>query len=52
MAPIIGTAAGRDAKAFLSSAGSWRGLVDAEGLIRDIYADRLVATREAARPTV
>ncbi|MDP2937448.1 MAG: antitoxin family protein [Dehalococcoidia bacterium] len=30
---------------FEKSAGGWRGTVDAEKLIRDIYADRLVSTR-------
>jgi len=27
------------------TSGSWRGLIDAESLKRDIYADRLIATR-------
>lgn len=31
--------------AFSRSAGSWKGLVDPERLIRDIYVNRLVATR-------
>ena len=30
---------------FEKSAGGWKGTVDAEKLIRDIYADRLVSTR-------
>lgn len=30
---------------FLDSAGGWVGLVDAEELKRDIYADRLISTR-------
>jgi len=30
----------KDARAFRRSAGSWKGLVDAEKLIRDIYRDR------------
>lgn len=30
---------------FKRSAGSWKGLVDGEELIRNIYADRLVSTR-------
>ncbi len=29
----------------LETAGSWKGLVDAEEMKRNIYADRLVATR-------
>lgn len=28
------------------TAGAWKGFVDAEELIRDIYADRLVQTRK------
>ena len=31
------------------SAGGWKGLVDAEELKRNIYADRLVSTRPAPR---
>jgi len=27
------------------TSGGWLGLIDAEGLKRDIYADRLIATR-------
>ena len=41
-----GTASERaDDDAFLRSAGGWKGLVDAEKLIRDIYNDRLICTR-------
>ena len=32
---------------FESSAGGWKGTVDADKLIKDIYADRLVSTRKA-----
>ena len=32
-------------EAFRRAAGSWRGKVDAEELIRNIYADRLISTR-------
>jgi hypothetical protein len=32
-------------EAFRSAAGSWRGKVDAETLIRNIYTDRLISTR-------
>jgi predicted DNA-binding antitoxin AbrB/MazE fold protein len=39
----------KDARAFRRSAGSWKGLVDAEKLIRDIYRDRLIATRRRPR---
>jgi predicted DNA-binding antitoxin AbrB/MazE fold protein len=34
-----------DVEAFRRAAGSWRGKVDAEELIRNIYADRLISTR-------
>lgn len=42
---IIGVPAARDVDAFLRSAGGWKGLVDAETLICNIYADRLISTR-------
>jgi len=32
--------------AFEMSAGGWKGTIDAEKLIKDIYADRLISTRE------
>jgi len=31
------------------SAGAWKGLVDAEKLIENIYADRLISTRPVPR---
>lgn len=31
------------------AAGGWKGLVDAEKLIRDIYRDRLITTRPRPR---
>ncbi len=34
-----------DVEAFRRAAGSWRGKVDAEELIRNIYADRLISIR-------
>lgn len=34
-----------DREAFRRSAGQWKGTLDAEALIRNIYADRLVSTR-------
>ena len=34
---------------FESSAGGWKGLIDADRLIKDIYADRLISTRKAAK---
>ena len=46
---VIGVARDEDDEAFLRSAGSWKGLVDGEKLIRDIYEDRLISTREKPR---
>jgi predicted DNA-binding antitoxin AbrB/MazE fold protein len=43
---VMGVWDGPDDEAFLRSAGSWKGLVDAEKLIENIYADRLIDTRE------
>ena len=43
---VIGVSEGPDDEAFLRSAGSWKGLVDGEKLIENIYADRLIDTRE------
>ena len=34
-----------DFEAFRRSAGAWKGLVDTETLIRNIYAYRLISTR-------
>lgn len=35
----------RDWDASRRSFGSWKGTIDAEALIRNIYADRLISTR-------
>ena len=35
----------RDPGGFARAAGTWKGTVDAERLIRDIYADRLISNR-------
>jgi predicted DNA-binding antitoxin AbrB/MazE fold protein len=43
---VISVAEGPDDEAFLRSAGSWKGLIDAEKFIRDVYEDRLLNTRE------
>jgi predicted DNA-binding antitoxin AbrB/MazE fold protein len=43
---IVSVAEGQDDEAFLRSAGSWKGLIDAEKFIRDVYEDRLLNTRE------
>jgi Protein of unknown function DUF104 len=34
-----------DREAFRSAAGAWKGTLDAEALIRNIYNDRLFSTR-------
>lgn len=34
---------------FESSAGGWKGTVDADKLIKDIYTDRLISTRKAPK---
>jgi predicted DNA-binding antitoxin AbrB/MazE fold protein len=38
-----------DKEAFRRSAGGWKGTVDTDMLIKNIYADRLVSTRPAPR---
>lgn len=38
-----------DVKAFRRAAGGWKGTIDAEALITNIYADRLIATRPEPR---
>jgi len=43
---VISVAEDPDDEAFLRSAGSWKGLIDAEKFIRDVYEDRLLDTRE------
>jgi hypothetical protein len=35
--------------AFKKSAGAWKGTIDAEKLIENIYANRLLSTREEPR---
>lgn len=35
--------------AFERAAGSWKGTIDAEKLIRDIYQDRLISTRKESK---
>ena len=43
---VVGIVEDPDREAFLRSRGSWKGLIDAEKLIHDIYEDRLIDTRE------
>jgi len=40
---IIESSAKTPADAFERSAGGWKGTIDAEKLIRDIYSDRLIS---------
>jgi len=46
---ITETSSARDFDAFRRSAGSWRGLVDADKLIRNIYRGRLISNRKKPR---
>ncbi len=46
---IVEAPSTQDFAAFSRAAGAWKGTLDAEGLIRDIYADRLLATRPEPR---
>jgi len=39
----------RSADGLRRSAGGWKGLIDADALIEDIYNDRLVSTRPVPR---
>lgn len=42
---IIEIPSKREEDAFERSAGRWKGTIDAEKLIKDIYEDRLISTR-------
>jgi predicted DNA-binding antitoxin AbrB/MazE fold protein len=42
---IIGVPGHGNRDAFRRAFGRWKGTIDAEALIRNIYADRLVSTR-------
>ena len=42
---IVEAPASPDFAAFRRAAGAWKGTLDADALIHDIYADRLLATR-------
>ena len=46
---ILDVPAERDFEAFRRAAGGWKGTIDAEALIRNIYADRLISTRPEPR---
>jgi predicted DNA-binding antitoxin AbrB/MazE fold protein len=42
---ILTTPTASDREAFQRSAGQWKGTLDADALIRNIYTDRVVSTR-------
>ena len=42
---ILDIPSSTDKEAFRRSAGGWKGTVDAEALIKNIYEDRLISTR-------
>lgn len=42
---VIGVSVRRNREAFRRAFGSWKGTIDAEKLIHDIYEDRLISTR-------
>ena len=46
---IVKVPSERNFDAFVRSAGGWKGTIDAETLIRNIYADRLIFTRPEPR---
>lgn len=46
---ISGKPSNLDFGAFSRSAGGWKGTLDVESLIHNIYADRLVSTRPEPR---
>ena len=46
---ILAAPSRADKEAFRHAAGGWKGTVDAETLIKNIYADRLISTRPAPR---
>lgn len=46
---ILETPGARSSEGLKRSAGAWKGLVDAEKLIENIYADRLISTRPVPR---
>ena len=46
---ILGRPSTLDLDAFRRAAGGWKGTLNVESLIRNIYADRLVSTRPEPR---
>jgi Protein of unknown function DUF104 len=49
MVTILEVPSREDREAFHAAAGAWKGSLDAEALIRDIYHDRLLSTRPEPR---
>ena len=49
MVTIFHAPSSEDREAFRRAAGGWKNTVDAEALIQNIYADRLISTRPAPR---
>ena len=49
MITILDVPTERDFEAFRRAAGGWKGTIDTEVLIRNIYADRLISTRPEPR---
>jgi predicted DNA-binding antitoxin AbrB/MazE fold protein len=46
---ILDVPSASDVDAFRRAAGGWKGTIDAEELIKHIYADRLISTRPEPR---
>ena len=46
---ILDVPSSTDKEAFRRAAGGWKGTVDAEALIKNIYADRLISTSPERR---
>jgi hypothetical protein len=46
---VLETPTAREGDGLRRSAGAWKGLVDADKLIENIYADRLISTRPVPR---
>jgi hypothetical protein len=46
---ILGVPSREDREAFRAAAGAWKGTIDAEALIRNIYNGRLLSTRSEPR---
>ena len=46
---ILDVPSAREVDAFRRSAGGWKGTINAEELIKNIYADRLISTRPEPR---